>query len=378
MRKIAVSGGEDSGMTDAPKRTPLYDLHVELGGKMVDFAGWEMPVQYPMGIMGEHAQCREKAALFDVSHMGQVLIKGDGALQALEALVPAALASLPEGKARYTFFTNDDGGIMDDLIVSNAGSYVFVVVNASMRHQDIPHMAKHLDGITVTEIFDRALVAVQGPKAVDVVAPLCPAAADMKFMETIMADIMGATCRVSRLGYTGEDGYEISMPADRAEEITRAFLAHEDCAPAGLGARDSLRLEAGLCLYGNDIDNSTSPIEANLIWAIQKRRREEGGFPGAARIQHEIAEGPSRKLVGIKPQGRAPARQGVEVQDMSGNSIGAITSGGFGPTVGGPVAMGYVSTGHDAPGTTVNLMIRGKAQPADIVSLPFVQQNYKR
>lgn len=365
-------------MTDAPKRTPLYDLHVELGGKMVDFAGWDMPVQYPMGIMGEHTQCREKAALFDVSHMGQVTLRGENVAEKLEGIAPSAFTTLPVGKARYTFFTNEDGGIMDDLIVSNAGDHLYVVVNAALRHQDIPHMAKHLEGIEVTEIFDRALVAVQGPKAVDVVGKLCPVARDLKFMETTLADIIGVECRISRMGYTGEDGYEISIPEADAEKVARAFLADDDCEPAGLGARDSLRLEAGLCLYGNDIDNSTSPIEASLNWAIQKRRREEGGFPGAARIQKELAEGASKKLVGIKPEGRAPARQGVEVQCLEGNTIGAITSGGFGPTVGAPVAMGYVSAGHGEPGEKVNLVIRGKIQPAEIVSLPFVQQNYKR
>ncbi|UWQ91353.1 glycine cleavage system aminomethyltransferase GcvT [Rhodobacteraceae bacterium M382] len=365
-------------MTDAPKRTPLYDLHVELGGKMVDFAGWEMPVQYPMGIMGEHKHCREKAAVFDVSHMGQVILKGDNVGEKLEALCPQAYATLKEGKARYGFFTNEDGGIMDDLIVSNAGDHYFVVVNAALRHQDIPHMAANLDGVDVIEIFDRALVAVQGPKAEDVVGDLCPAARDLKFMETTVADINGVSCRISRLGYTGEDGYEISIPDADAVAVTRAFLAHEDCEPAGLGARDSLRLEAGLCLYGNDIDQSTSPIEASLNWAIQKRRKEEGGFPGAARIQKELAEGAAKKLVGIKPAGRAPARQGVEIQCAEGNTIGEITSGGFGPTVGGPVAMGYVSAGHGTVGEQVNLVIRGKAQPAEIVSLPFVQQNYKR
>ncbi|MBY6083002.1 glycine cleavage system aminomethyltransferase GcvT [Ruegeria arenilitoris] len=360
------------------KRTPLYDLHVELGGKLVDFAGWEMPVQYPLGIMGEHKQCREKAALFDVSHMGQVILRGKNVGEKLEALCPQAFATLPEGKARYGFFTNADGGIMDDLIVSNAGDHFFVVVNAALRDQDIPHMRAHLDGVEVTEIFDRALVAVQGPKAEDVVGALCPAARDLKFMETTVARINGVECRISRLGYTGEDGYEISIPEDKAIEVTRALLAHEDCEPAGLGARDSLRLEAGLCLYGNDIDQSTSPIEANLAWAIQKRRKEEGGFPGADRIQRELAEGPARKLVGIKPDGRAPARQGVEVQDLQGNTIGQITSGGFGPTVGGPVAMGYVAAGHTEQGEQVNLIIRGKAQPAQIVALPFVKQNYKR
>lgn len=365
-------------MTDAPKRTPLYDLHVEVGGKMVDFAGWEMPVQYPMGIMGEHKQCREKAALFDVSHMGQVILRGENVGEKLETLCPQAFATLKEGKARYGFFTNDDGGIMDDLIVSNAGDHYFVVVNAALRHQDIPHMQANLDGVEVTEIFDRALVAVQGPSAEDVVGSLCPAARELKFMETTVADIDGVECRISRLGYTGEDGYEISIPEADAIRVSKLFLAHDDCEPAGLGARDSLRLEAGLCLYGNDIDQSTSPVEASLGWAMQKRRKEEGGFPGAARIQKELAEGASKKLVGIKPEGRAPARQGVEVQTPEGSSIGAITSGSFGPTVGGPVAMGYVAADHSAAGTKVNLIIRGKAQPAEIVALPFVTQNYKR
>ncbi|KIC33955.1 glycine cleavage system aminomethyltransferase GcvT [Leisingera sp. ANG-S5] len=365
-------------MTDAPKRTPLYDLHVELGGKMVDFAGWEMPVQYPMGIMGEHKQCREKAALFDVSHMGQVILRGENVGEKLETLCPQAYATLKEGKARYGFFTNEGGGIMDDLIVSNAGDHYFVVVNAALRHQDIPHMQANLDGVEVTEIFDRALVAVQGPKAEDVVGELCPAARELKFMETAIAEIGGVECRISRLGYTGEDGYEISIPEADAIRVSKLFLAHDDCEPAGLGARDSLRLEAGLCLYGNDIDQSTSPIEASLSWAIQKRRKEEGGFPGADRIQKELAEGAAKKLVGIKPEGRAPARQGVEIQSESGDTLGAITSGSFGPTVGGPVAMGYVAADHSAAGTNVNLIIRGKAQPAEIVALPFVTQNYKR
>jgi aminomethyltransferase len=365
-------------MTDAPKRTPLYDLHVELGGKMVDFAGWEMPVQFPMGIMGEHNHTRTKAGLFDVSHMGQVILRGDDVAAKLETLVPSALTSLKEGKARYTFFTNEDGGIMDDLIVANAGDHLFVVVNASMRHQDIPHMAKHLDGIEVTEIFDRALVAVQGPAAENVVGDLCPAARALTFMQTTLADINGVECRISRLGYTGEDGFEISIPQDKAIEVCRAFLAHGDCEPVGLGARDSLRLESGLCLYGNDIDNATSPVEASLTWAMQKRRREDGSFPGAARIQRDLAEGTSRKLVGIKPTGRAPARAGVEVQDLDGTPIGTITSGGFGPTVGAPVAMGYVATEFSTPGQKINLIIRGKTQPAEIAALPFVTQNYKR
>ena len=358
-----------------PRKTPLYDLHVEMGGKMVDFAGWMMPVNYEAGVAAEHKQCREKAALFDVSHMGQVELRGHNVAQKLETLCPSSFQTLPEGKARYTFFTNPQGGIMDDLIVSATDNGFYLVVNASMRAQDVAHL-KTLD-LEVLEI-DRSLIAIQGPAAESIVAALAPATADLKFMETGLFDLLGAECRIARLGYTGEDGYEISLPNERAIEITRAFLEHPDLELAGLGARDSLRLEAGLCLYGNDIDNDTSPAEANLNWAMQKKRREEGGFPGAERIQRELAEGPCRKLVGIKPEGRAPARRGVEVADEAGNIIGSVTSGGFGPTYGGPVSMGYVSAAHAAEGTSVNLIIRGKPRPATIIKLPFVAQNYKR
>lgn len=358
-----------------PQKTPLYDLHVELGGKMVDFAGWMMPVNYAAGVAAEHKQCREKAALFDVSHMGQVELHGNDVATKLETLCPSTFTTLPVGKSRYTFFTNPDGGIMDDLIVSAAGDYMFAVVNASMREQDVAHL-KTLD-IEVIEI-DRSLIAIQGPSAEAIVSAIAPEAASLKFMETKLMDLLGSECRISRLGYTGEDGYEISLPNDRAIEITRKFLEHPDLELSGLGARDSLRLEAGLCLYGNDIDNSTSPVEASLTWAMQKSRREGGGFPGAERIQRELAEGPSRKLVGIRPDGRAPARRGVEVADLDGNVIGAITSGGFGPTFEGPISMGYVSAGFSTPDTKVNLLIRGKAMPATIIKLPFVQQNYKR
>ena len=362
----------------SPRKTPLYDLHVELSGKVVDFAGWELPVQYASGIVAEHKQCREKAALFDVSHMGQVTIRGDNAATALEALVPSAIATLKPGKARYTVLTNDAGGIRDDLIVSNAGDHLFVVVNAAMRDQDIAHMRAHLGGFEVTELLDRALVAVQGPAAVNVVSNLAPAAAELTFMATFETDILGHNCRISRLGYTGEDGFEISMPADHAIEIARALLAHDDCAPAGLGARDSLRLEAGLCLYGHDIDTETSPVEAQLPWIIQKRRRENGGFPGADRILRELTDGPTRKLVGLRPQGRAPAREGCEIQSIEGAVIGKVTSGGFAPTLGTPVSIGYVAAEQASPGINVNLIVRGKPQPAEVVSLPFVPHNYKR
>jgi len=364
--------------TQAPRRTPLYDLHIELGGKMVDFAGWDMPVQYPLGIMGEHKHCRAKAALFDVSHMGQVLLHGESAAAQMETLCPQAFTALPEGKARYALFTNEDGGILDDLIVSNAGDHLFVVVNAALRDQDIPLMQNALKDVTVTEVTDHALIALQGPAAESVLASLCPAAADLTFMQTTTAEILDTRCRISRLGYTGEDGYEISIPEDRAIEIARALLAHEDCEAAGLGARDSLRMEAGLCLYGNDISQSVTPVEAGLTWAIQKRRRTEGGFPGADKIQDQLQNGAARKLVGIRPAGRAPARAGVEIQTADGTAIGEITSGGFGPTVNGPIAMGYVASDHAEPGTEITLIIRGKPQPATIHPLPFVQQNYKR
>jgi len=365
-------------MTSGPKRTPLYSLHCELGGKMVDFAGWEMPVQYPMGIMGEHNICRTKAALFDVSHMGQVILRGPNAAKRLEALVPAALMELEVGQARYTFFTNNEGGIKDDLIVSNAGDHLFLVVNASMREQDISHMTEALGDIEIIEIIDRALIALQGPAAEQVLMTHSPEAIGLKFMESITALIDGVSCKISRLGYTGEDGFEISIPEAQAEQIARMLLDHSECFPAGLGARDSLRLEAGLCLYGNDIDEMRSPVEANLTWAIQKRRRLEGGFPGATRILKEIAGGTNQKLVGIKPHGRAPARAGVEIQNQNGQSIGEITSGGFGPTVGGPVAMGYVDSKEVDLGSQVNLIVRGKPQMAEICALPFIKQKYKR
>ncbi len=360
------------------KKTPLYDLHVELGAKMVDFAGWQMPVQYPSGIMSEHHQCRNKAALFDVSHMGQVLLKGETAAHELENLVPSSITGLKSGKARYTVFTNDAGGILDDLIVSNAGDYLFVVVNASMRDQDIAHMRQHLGFVDVIELNEHALIAIQGPAAETILSAFAPTAAQLKFMETTEAEILGIHCRISRLGYTGEDGYEISIPQSHAIKISKALLEHDDCAPAGLGARDSLRLEAGLCLYGNDIDTQTSPVEAQIQWLMQKRRRQSGGFPGADRILKELSEGPSRKLVGILPGGKAPARQGVEITTTDGQPIGQVTSGGFSPTKQYPISMGYVSAQHAEPDTEINLTLRGKSVPAKIVTLPFVPQNYKR
>ncbi len=360
------------------KQTPLSALHRELGAKMVEFAGWDMPVSYPAGVMAEHKAAREGAALFDVSHMCQAELRGDGAATALEALVPASIAPLPEGKARYTYFTDEAGGILDDLIATNAGDHIFLVVNAARREHDLGHLRAGLTpDVEVIERTDLALIALQGPGAEAMLAPLAAEAATLTFMQSATAEIDGAPVRISRLGYTGEDGYEISVPADVAEALARRLL-EAGAEPAGLGARDSLRLEAGLPLYGNDIDTTTSPVEAGLAWAIQKRRREAADFPGADRILRELEQGPARRLVGIAPEGRAPARAGTEIQDDTGAMIGTVTSGGFGPTVGGPVSMGYVAAAQAGPDTPVTLKIRGKAHPAKVCALPFVPHRYKR
>jgi aminomethyltransferase len=362
-----------------PRRTPLHDLHRELGGRIVAFAGWELPVQYSAGILAEHQHCRTAAALFDVSHMGQVRLDGAGAAAALERLVPADLQSLAPGRARYTQLTNEAGGILDDLIVSNAGDHLFVVVNAGNRDADLAHLRAALDpSIAVTELADRALLALQGPEAAAVLARLAPASADLRFMTTDLMDVAGLPCRVSRLGYTGEDGFEISVPAAEAVTLARRLLAEPEVAPAGLGARDSLRLEAGLPLHGHEIDPTTTPVEAGLAFSIGKRRREQGGFPGADTILRQLADGPARRLVGIRPEGRAPAREGTEIQGPDGTPLGSVTSGGFGPTVGSPVAMGYVAAEAAAPGTGLVLLVRGKPLPARVAALPFVPHRYHR
>ncbi len=373
-----MSAPSDSAPT-RPKRTPLYELHRELGGRMVDFAGWELPVQYTAGIMHEHRHCREQAALFDVSHMGQVLIHGDGAAAAFERLVPGNITGLAEGGLRYTLFTNERGGVLDDLIAGRVEEGLFVVVNAGCREADIAHMRAALEPeFRVEELEDRALLALQGPRAADVLFAIAPATADLRFMSTGMSWVAGIQCRVSRSGYTGEDGFEISVPADRAEALARRLLEEEGVEFAGLGARDSLRLEAGLPLYGHELTPETTPVEAQLTWAIPKRRREQGGFPGHAVTMEQLDQGPARKLVGIRPEGRAPAREGTEIQDQDGRRIGEVTSGGFGPTVGGPIALGYVASAAAAPGTRLQLIVRGKAQPAVVAELPFVPHNYKR
>jgi len=364
-------------------RTPLYDLHVELGARMVPFAGYEMPVQYPGGILEEHKHTRSKAGLFDVSHMGQVRLVGSGAAAALETLVPVDILGLGALKQRYALFTNDRGGILDDLMVTNAGDHLFVVVNAACKAQDIAHMRAGLAGhCEVEELADRALLALQGPAAGEVMAGLAPETRGMTFMSARTASVGGIACFVTRSGYTGEDGFEISVPAKSAEALARLLLAQAEVAPIGLGARDSLRLEAGLCLYGHDIDQDTTPVEASLTWAIQKSRRRggdrAGGFPGDATILRQLEAGVARKRVGLLPEGRAPVREGAELTDLSGRLVGRVTSGGFGPTIGAPVAMGYVETAHAAVATKLNAIVRGKPLPTVVAPMPFVPQRYYR
>jgi aminomethyltransferase len=367
--------------------TPLHELNVELGAKMVPFAGYSMPVQYPMGVMQEHIHTREKAGLFDVSHMGQVIITGDdyaSAALSLETLIPVDILGLQQDRQRYGFFTNDVGGIMDDLMIANRGDHIFVVVNAACKAADIAHMRAKLDGVTVTEITDRALLALQGPAAEAVLASLNPKAADMRFMDVATLMLGGVECWVSRSGYTGEDGYEISVPASHAADLAQKLLSHGDVAVIGLGARDSLRLEAGLCLYGHDIDTDTTPAQAALNWAIQKVRRtggaRAGGFPGADVVLEEFSTGANSKRVGLLPEGRAPMREGVVLYASAEDEtpIGAITSGGFGPTIGGPMAMGYVPNAQTVEGTVVYGQLRGKRLPLTVTKLPFTPANFKR
>lgn len=368
--------------------TPLNAFHRELGAKMVPFAGYDMPVQYKLGVMKEHLHCRAEAGLFDVSHMGQVILRHpdgvEAAALALESLVPVDVAGLASGRQRYGFFTNEAGGIMDDLMLANRGDHLFVVVNAACKEADIAHMHAHLTGCEVEEIGDRALLALQGPKAEAVLEALVPGVADMRFMDVaIMASEFGELW-ISRSGYTGEDGYEISVPESEAEEFARALLSHDAVEPIGLGARDSLRLEAGLCLYGHDIDEETSPVEARLTWAIQKLRRKggarEGGFPGADRILAELSDGAARHRVGLRPEGRAPMRGGTELyaEAEGGAPIGRVTSGAFGPTIEAPMSMGYVPSDVSAEGTQLFGDVRGKRQPVTVAALPFTPANFKR
>ncbi len=374
---------------DELKRTPLYDLHLALGAKMVPFAGYDMPVQYKLGVMKEHLHTRAAAGLFDVSHMGQVILRGDdpqAVALALETLVPVSVAGLAEGRQRYGIFTNDQGGIEDDLMIANRGDHLFLVVNAACKEADVARLRAGLEpkGVSIEYIEDRALLALQGPGAEAALAALNPAVAEMRFMDVATVELMGVEAWVSRSGYTGEDGYEISVPEGAAVALAEALLAQEAVEAIGLGARDSLRLEAGLCLYGHDIDTTTTPAAGNLLWAIQKVRRADGeragGFPGADIILPEIASGAPSVRVGLKPEGRAPMREGIELyeDETGGAPVGRITSGGFGPTVGGPVAMGYVPAERATPGTRLYGEVRGKRLPVEVVTLPHVKQSYKR
>jgi aminomethyltransferase len=329
--------------------------------------------------MAEHRHCRSAAALFDVSHMGQVLIHGEDAADAFEALVPGNVAGLDQGRLRYTVLTNERGGVLDDLIVGRAAGGLYLVVNAACRDADLAHMRASLEpGHRVEELAGRGLLALQGPQAAAVMARLAPTSADLQFMRSAELRVADWSCRVARSGYTGEDGFEISVAAEEALPLARALLDQAEVEPAGLGARDSLRLEAGLCLYGHELSPEITPIEAGIAWTIGKRRREQGGFPGAEVILRQLREGPARKLVGIRPDGRTPAREGTEIQDALGQAIGTVTSGGFGPTVGGPIALGYVAREHAAPGTPLTLIVRGKPHPARVADLPFVPHRYKR
>ncbi|PHS21993.1 MAG: glycine cleavage system protein T [Robiginitomaculum sp.] len=371
---------------DGLKRTPLASLLESLGGKMVPFVGYAMPVQFPDGILKEHKWTRTNCGLFDVSHMGQAFVVGpdhETTARALEALMPGNFVDLKPGQQRYSLLLTDDGGIMDDLMVTRSihphfEGWLMLVVNAAFKEVDFAQIASRLPtSVRLETAPDRALIAIQGPKTAAVMAPLCDDSCDMVFMQSMASKIGGIDCHISRSGYTGEDGFEISVKSEYANDLARLLLKNKLVKPIGLGARDSLRLEAGLCLSGHDFDETRTPVEASLSWAIPKVRREAGGFPGAARILRELSEGTTQKRVGIKPLGRAPARGGTQVH-QDGVFVGEITSGGFGPTFGGPVAMGYVRADLAVPGTKLELMVRGKAHPAEVVKLPFVPQNYYR
>ncbi|MFK0086668.1 glycine cleavage system aminomethyltransferase GcvT [Pseudomonas sp. NPDC090755] len=371
--------------TDTLHKTPLHALHLELGARMVPFAGYDMPVQYPLGVMKEHLHTREQAGLFDVSHMGQIRLSGANAAKALETLVPVDIIDLPVGMQRYAMFTNEQGGILDDLMVANLGNdELFLVVNAACKDQDLAHLRKHIGNeCEIKPLFEeRALLALQGPAAVTVLARLAPDVAKMTFMQFQPVKLLGVDCFVSRSGYTGEDGFEISVPADQAEALARRLLAEPEVAAIGLGARDSLRLEAGLCLYGHDMNAQTTPIEASLLWAISKVRRADGeragGFPGAEQVFAQQGNGVARKRVGLLPLERTPVREEAEIVDEAGKAIGTVCSGGFGPTLGGPVAMGYLDSAHTALDTQVWAIVRGKRVAMKVSKMPFVAQRYYR
>lgn len=372
------------------KHTPLHALHLARGAKMVPFAGYDMPVQYAAGVLREHLHTRAAAGLFDVSHMGQIALRPksgrvEDAALALERLVPQDIVAVAPGRQRYAQFTTDDGGLLDDLMVANFGDHLFVVVNAACKAEDEAHLRAHLsDSCVIDSLADRALIALQGPKAESALAKLGADVSAMKFMDTGPRRVAGFDCFVSRSGYTGEDGFEISLPSANAEALATMLLGNPDVLPIGLGARDSLRLEAGLCLYGHDIDTTTTPVEAALEWSVQKSRRSggarAGGFPGAAKILAQLDGGAARRRAGLRAEGRAPVREGALLfaDAASSEAIGKVTSGGFGPSLNAPVAMGYVPTSLSAAGTTVFAEVRGQRLPMKVAATPFVPNTYKR
>jgi len=375
-------------IVQARQTTPLNTLHRDLGARMVAFAGYDMPVQYPAGVMAEHRHTRRAAGLFDVSHMGQIRLDGPEAAVALETLVPVDVVGLKPGQQRYAFFTNEAGGIVDDLMIvrppAEAGlGDLLLVVNAACKDTDLAHLQRRIGTrCSVTALPDRALLALQGPEAVGVLSGLNPAAAELRFMQGRALSLAGATCFVTRSGYTGEDGFEISVPAEEAQALGRALLADARVKPIGLGARDTLRLEAGLCLYGHDIDTSTSPVEAGLQWAIQTVRRpggeRGGGYPGAERIGREFSEGVTRRRMGLLGRERAPVREGAMLHDEAAGRVGRVTSGTLGPTLNQAVAMAWLEAAHAAPGTVVHAEVRGKHLPMTVTDLPFVPHRYVR
>jgi aminomethyltransferase len=364
--------------------TPLHDLHIELGARMVAFAGYAMPLQYRDGIIAEHTHTRMHAGLFDVSHMGQIRVSGNAAARVLEALIPSDVVALPPGRQCYSFFTNDTGGVLDDLIIANTGDGFLLIVNAARKAKDLEHLQAHLPraACSVEPLERRALLALQGPSAARVAGAIAPELPALPFMSTARATVGGIRCEVSRSGYTGEDGFEISVAAADAVSLARMLLSHPEVAPAGLGARDSLRLEAGLCLYGQDLDASTTPVEAGLAWTLPRARRtggeRAGGYPGADVIARQLAHGVARQRVGLEPDSRVPVRAGSELSDEDGRVVGAVTSGGFGPTVGRPIAMGYVQTPHGEAGSRLTATVRGKPISVRVTRLPFVARRYHR
>ncbi len=362
----------------ALRETPLADLHRRRGARLVDFAGWRMPLSYPEGTVAEHERTRAAASLFDVAHMGAVTLAGEGAAAGLERLTPAGITTLAPERQRYALLTTDDGGILDDVMVANTGEALLVVVNAARREADLARLREGLPDVEVVTRDDLGLLALQGPAAEAVLAAVDPRAATLRFMDAATLRLDGTEAWASRSGYTGEDGFELLVPTDRLEGVAERLLADERVGLAGLGARDTLRLEAGLCLHGADLDETTSPVEAALAWSIPKRRRAEGGFPGAARIAAELDAGPARLRVGLRPVGRRPVRAGAPLRDTDGVTVGVVTSGGWGPSVGGPVAMGYVPPALAASRPTLAAEVRGREVAVDVVDLPFVTHRYRR